>query len=317
MYALFSSINANAFLNHLVVYVMPGEGMELNPPMTVAEAEKKRDPRVVETARSREEPLRGLGTTLAEARTVVSYVSLTGVAYPMASVMPELPEEREQLLKKTLPTVPILPIDLFSRGTDMTWDKFKQTTADDYIHNYPEILDLKVNAASGIYDVVALTNWRSWKTTRELAFADQLGLDPGSSYIAFDFWSQKILGIFKSRLTVEIEPHDTRVLLLHPAVGHPQLVGTSRHITGAVSILSLAWDNSKNTLRGSSQTVPGDPYTLWVYVPRGEEVVQVRASAEGNREVPTQRKLAGNSLSVSFAGQPDTVNWEVEFRRKM
>ena len=25
MYALFSSINANAFLNHLVVYVMPGE----------------------------------------------------------------------------------------------------------------------------------------------------------------------------------------------------------------------------------------------------------------------------------------------------
>ena len=29
MYALFSSINANAFLNHIVVYVMPGEGIEL------------------------------------------------------------------------------------------------------------------------------------------------------------------------------------------------------------------------------------------------------------------------------------------------
>ena len=32
MYALFSSINANAFLNHLVAYVMPGEGIEVGPP---------------------------------------------------------------------------------------------------------------------------------------------------------------------------------------------------------------------------------------------------------------------------------------------
>jgi hypothetical protein len=317
MYPLFSSINANAFLNHLVVYVMPGEGMELNPPMTVAEAQKERDPRVVETARTREEPLSGFGTTLAEAHTVVSYVALTGVAYPMASVMPELPEEREQLLKKTLPTMPILPIDLFSRGTDVTWDKFRHTTPDDYLHNYPEILDLKVNALSGVYDVVGLTNWRSWRATRELAFADKLGLNPGASCVAFDFWGQKILGVFKSRMAVEVEPHDTRVLVIHPALNHPQLVGTSRHITGVYSILRLEWDAAKNTLRGSSQSVPGDPYTLWIYVPGGVKVAQARATAEGNRGVPTKHDLAGNALSVSFAGQPEAVNWEVEFRPTM
>ena len=107
----------------------------------------------------------GFGTTLAEAHTVVSYVSLTGMVYPMASIMSELPPERVQLLKDTLPTMPILPIDLFSRGTESKWDKFKHTTADDYIHNYPEVLDLKVNAQSGVYDVVGLTNWRSWSTS--------------------------------------------------------------------------------------------------------------------------------------------------------
>ncbi len=42
MYALFSSINANAFWNHVVAYVMPGEGIDVAPPMTVAEAERKR-----------------------------------------------------------------------------------------------------------------------------------------------------------------------------------------------------------------------------------------------------------------------------------
>jgi hypothetical protein len=316
MYPLFSSINANAFLNHLVVYVMPGEGMELLPPMTVAEAEKKRDPRVVQTARTREDPMVGFGTTLAEARTVVTYVSLAGVAYPMASVMPELPEERVRLLKMTLPTMPILPVDLFSRGTDMQWDKFKHTTPDDYIHNYPEILDLKVNAPAGVYDVVALTNWRSAKTTREIPFAEKLGLDASCSYVAFDFWAQKLLGAFKDRIEIQIEPHDTRVLFLHPLLNRPQLVGTSRHITGAYSILNVAWDSARNRLRGSSETVPGEPYTLWVYVPEGVSFSQARAATAENREVPLRHELSGNSLMLSFQGQQETVNWDVEFATK-
>ena len=147
--------------------------------MTVAEAMKRRPSHVVETARTREDPMVGFGMTLPEAHTVVTYVSLTGVVYSTGSLMPELPEERVKLLKMTLSTMPILPIDLFSRGTDMPmWDMFKHTTPDDYIHNYPEILDVKVNAPAGVYDVVGLTNWRSWTTNRELSLADKLGVDP-------------------------------------------------------------------------------------------------------------------------------------------
>jgi hypothetical protein len=316
MYPLFSSINANAFLNHLVVYVMPGEGMELNPPMSVAEAEKKRASHVVETARTREDPMMGFGTTLAEAHTVISYVALTGVAYPVASVMPELPEERVPLLKKTLPTMPILPADLFSRGTDMQWDIFKRTTTDDYIHSYPEILDLKVNAQSGVYDVVGLTNWRSWKTSRELSFADRLGLDAAAPYVVFDFWNGKLLGVFTRGMEVPIEPHDTRVLFVHPLLNHPQLVGISRHISGAYSIEDLAWDGARNTLRGSSETVAGDPYSLWIYIPEEVTVAQARATTQGGRELAVKRELAGKSLQVSFEGQPEAVKWEVSFSAK-
>jgi FSR family fosmidomycin resistance protein-like MFS transporter len=75
-----------------------------------------------------------------------------------------------------LPTLPVLPIDLFSRGTNMRWDLFKHTQADYYIDNYPEILDLKVNGVSGTYDVVGLTNWQSAPSTRTLKFTDKLGL---------------------------------------------------------------------------------------------------------------------------------------------
>ena len=314
MYALFSSINANAFLNHLVVYVMAGE-MDVEPPMSVAEAMKRRPSHVVEAAREREDPMMGFGMTLPEARTVVTYVSLTGVVYSTGSLMPELPEERAKLLKMTLPTMPILPIDLFSRGTDAPMgDIFRHTTPDDYIHNYPEVLDVKVNAQSGIYDVVALTNWRSWATNRELPFADKLGLNSETSYVVFDFWAQKLLGVFKGKMAVTIEPHDTRVLLIHPLVNHPQLVGISRHITGAYSIQGMEWDGAQHRLGGSSVTVAGDPYTLWVYVPKGVSVSQVRARTKGSSEVPVQHELSGNSLRMTFAGQPEPVQWEVEFQ---
>jgi hypothetical protein len=313
MYPLFSSINANAFLNHMVVYLMPGEGIDIAPRMTVEEAKQKRYPSFVATARTREEPRVGFGTTLPEARTLVTYVALTGVVYPLASVLPELPEERVRLLKMTLPTLPILPVDLFSRGTDMQWDKFRHTTPDYYLHNYPEILDLKVNATSGVYDVVGLTNWRSGTARREISFADKLGLSAGSSYVVFDFWAQKLLGVFQGRMEAEIEPHDTRVFLIHPVLNRPQLIGTSRHITGAYSILNLAWDATANKLGGSSQTVPGETYTLWVYVPEGVTVSQVRATAQGGREVPVRHELTGNSLEVSFQGQQEAVDWELGF----
>ena len=202
MHSFFSSINANAFLNRMVVYVMPGEGMDLGETMTVEEAKQRRPAIVVETARTREEPMIGFGLTPAEARTLVSLVALSGVVYPLAGVMPETSPKRLALLQRTLPTMPIQPVDLFSRGTDLSWDTFKHTRADDYVHHYPEIVDLKVNAKSGSYDVVALPNWRSAPVTKSVSFAAKLGLDAGRDYIAFDFWNQKLVGVFRDQMAI-------------------------------------------------------------------------------------------------------------------
>ncbi len=311
MYPLFSSINANAFLNHEVVYVMPGEGAELGPPMILDEVEKRRHPSVLSIARDREQPLTQFGTTLAEARTLVSYLALTGVVYPLASVMPELPEERVALLKMTLPPLPILPVDLFSRGTDMQWDRFKTTTADTYIHNYPEILDLKINAASGVYDVAGVTNWRGGVLSKRLSFASKLGLAPGP-YAVFDFWRQKLLGVFSDAIDLQVPSHDTRVLLIHPALNHPQLLGTARHISGSFSIDQQSWDEPGNRLHGTSTTIDGAPYSLWIRVPKGFRVSSAKASAAG-RDLPVEKSLDSELLTLVIAGQPDPVQWEVAF----
>jgi hypothetical protein len=314
MYPLFSSINGNAFSNHIFAYVMPGEGIELGKPMTMEEGKTKRLPDVLHEIVEREDPATGLGVTDQEARTIVSFISLTGVAYPVGNVMEDLPQERLKLLQETMPTMPIIPLDLFSRGTDSRNTTFRQTRADYYVHNYPEILDLKVNEKSGGYDVVGFTNWRSEPTNRKISLRDKLGLDPTGSYVAFDFWNQKVLGVFSDEMDIDIEPHDTRVVALHPLLDRPQLIGNSRHITGAYSILNQEWDPAKNKLSGTSETVPDEPYSLWFYLPKGFAVEHLSMVAKGNAEIPEKHLMTGNALMVSFQGQQQPVQWEVSFR---
>ena len=314
MYPMFRSINANAFFNHVAAYVMPGEGLELGLPMSVEEASKKRRPVVMEVANIREDPVAGFGVTQAEARTLVSYVALTGIAYPLASVMPELPEERVHLLQATMPTLPIFPLDLFSRGTEAGWQTFRSTQPDIYIHNYPEILNLKVNSVAGVYDVVGLTNWRSTTTRREIDLSEKLGLDPQGAYVAFDFWNQKLLGVVKNHLSLQIDPHDTRVLSIHPLQDHPQLVGLSRHISGSYSLRELSWDASKRILSGTSESVPGDPYALWIYVSSGFKVFHANVLS-ANNEIPIEEESEGTSLMIRFKGVPAPVRWQVQFAK--
>ncbi len=313
MYSLFSSIYANGFLNHLLVYVMPGEGIELGEPMSVADAEKKRKPIVLETERDREEPLTGFGVTDAEARTLVSLIALTGVAYPLASVTPELPDARVKMLQRSLPTLPIIPMDLFSRGTQSSWDKFKHIQPDYYIHNYPEIIDLKVRASAGTYDVVGVTNWRSKEADKSVSFADKLGLHGESKYVVFDFWNQKVLGTFSDHVDVPIAAHDTRILLIHPVMERPQLIGLSRHISGSYSLLSQTWDPSRKILSGVSATVAGVPYSLWFHISEGSRPIDVSAFGEDKRAVPIEMKTDGDLLQATFLGQKTNVAWEVHF----
>jgi hypothetical protein len=312
-YAVFSSINANAFLNHMVMYVMPGEGIDVSPLMSVEEAKEKMAPRSIEVALTREDPFTGFGTTLPEARTLVSVISLTGVAYPLTSIMNRLPEERVRLLKMTMPTLPIIPVDLFSRGSDITWDKFKFTTPDSYIHDYPEILDLKINAISGVYDVAALTNWRGEMASKSVSFSDKLGLKEKTSYVVFDFWNQRLLGVYGDKIDIDIESHDTRVLLIHPLLGRPQLIGNSRHISGVQSILEMNWNENEKTLSGKSQTIKGDPYSLFVYIPDGFKLAGVKSSSVNPKEVKATSALSDNLLKISFDGQEEVILWQLKF----
>jgi len=173
------------------------------------------------------------------------------------------------------------------------------------------VLDLKVNSPAGDYDVVGLTNWRGEKAVQQLDLVDKLGLDSGARYLVMDFWNQKLLDTVQNQLQVEVEPHDTRVLLIRRLLDRPQVVGTSRHITGSYSVSKLSWTGGH--LAGEVETVPGEPYALWVHLPRGKAPSHIRVTTKDGVDVKADRHTAGELLTLSFAGQKQPVAWELSF----
>ncbi len=233
--------------------------------------------------------------TIEEARTCASLLSLSGMQYLSGDDLLNLEEERMDLIKKTIPTLPIYPVDIFGRGRDRK--------------NYPDIVDLKVNRHSRIYDVVAVTNWTTEPVTRTLSFEKELALEPGQEYLVFDFWQEQLTGVFENNFQIEIQPHDTRVFLIHKQIGQPVLLATNRHISGAFSISDFESDNDELSLKGKSETIPGAKYSLFCYVPDNMSMSQM----EVNDPDVTQDLKNNGLLEISFTGRDEEVKWSLKF----
>ncbi len=250
--------------------------------------------------------------TLEEARTVVTAIALTGQTYMASDFTGRLPQNRLDLYQKTIPTTPIVPIDLYpyriesNKRDGVVWCCPK-------VREFPRAIDLKVNAESGIYDVVAMFNWGDNALIQTILLGEDLGLDTEREYLVFDFWNQELKKITKDAITSSIPAHGTRVYVIRPVLERPQLVATSRHITGTVSIKKLAWNSSKSTLSGTSEIVEGAPYSLFIHVPEGMAVSKVDSEAE-----ILFHKVTDQVLEVKFAGRlakegQNIIDWRIEF----
>jgi hypothetical protein len=94
----------------------------------------------------------------------------------------------------------------------------------------------------------------------------QSGLDSSQDYLLFDFWKQEFLGKYHGKYSVDLPGHVSEVISLRPASGHPQLIGTDRHITmGGVELQSEEWDAAKKHLTLKVTLIRDYPSTFTVY----------------------------------------------------
>lgn len=226
--------------------------------------------------------------------------------------MAKLPIKKLDLYRKTMPSTPVVPIDLYpykiksNKRKGVVWCCPK-------VKEYPRAIDLKINGVAGIYDVVAVFNWDDEPGTKTISLGEDLGLETGKEYLVFDFWSQKLKEMTKDKITSSIPAHGTRVYVIKPLQSIPQLVATSRHITGTISLKQISWDSEKSVLSGSSEIVESEPYSLFIHVPERMEVSKVNANTE-----ILFHKISDRILEVKFSGDFNTegqkrLNWIIEF----
>jgi hypothetical protein len=239
---------------------------------------------------------------LNEARLICSWLTISGQLSVSSDAFADLPAERLDLLKRTLPSHGLRPrpVDLFEEPIPRLW--------------------LLTDERRGVRrDVVGLFNWSNEEVQVEYAL-DRLGLPGRGDYVGFDYWANALVLAFKGQLHRTLPPRSCAVWSVRPVAAHPQLLGTSRHITGGiVDVLDEKWDAGARTLHGESRVVGGDAYELRIHAKKGRTSWQV-----ADVEVGEEDRAAGVTAAVKEEGElvrvtirsakSRDVRWRVRFK---
>jgi hypothetical protein len=231
------------------------------------------------------------------ARLICSWVAISGALDFCSEWLPELPADRMDLLKRSLPShgLPSRPVDLFENDP-------------------PRIWLLTDDRQGGSRSVVGLYNWTSEPLEIDTT-VERLGLPAGGKYVAFDYWANAFVPAFEGRLKTTLPKESCQVLAVRAAVDHPQVISTSRHITqGIVDLTDETWDGTTNTLSGRSRVVANDPYELRIVTSR--EVDSVAVSAEEKAAgAKIARKNSADGLRVGIdSAVSREVAWSIHFK---
>jgi hypothetical protein len=234
------------------------------------------------------------------ARTLSSWVAITGFLNTSSEPYDELPADRLELLSRTLPAhgLKVSPVDYLERPIARVW-----IVHDD--RSFP------ARHAIGLFNW-EVENQRTIKIDRSLA---ECGLGDSGTYVGFDFWRDDFLPEIRERIQVELPYNECRIWCLREKTDHPMVVSTSRHITqGIVDIVEENWDAADLVLSGRSRVVAGDPYELRVWTPEGHEPFEFSCS-EGARCHRGGQSEQGCRLSIE-SPNTTTVSWRIRFRQR-
>ena len=121
--------------------------------------------------------------TVPQAQAAATIVALSGGNMISGDRMTDLDVPRLEILKKVFPSFgeAARPIDLFERDR-------------------PEIFALRVKKKFGEWLVLGIFNGDEKSPAEKTISLDRLGLDPGKTYVAFDFWRQKFFGELREQV---------------------------------------------------------------------------------------------------------------------
>ncbi|MHC1769676.1 MAG: glycoside hydrolase family 36 protein [Verrucomicrobiia bacterium] len=195
---------------------------------------------------------------LGQAQAAASLIALTGGNVISGDRLPDLDPSRLEILKKTLPSFgeAARPVDLFDTDRHC-------------------IFALKIRKPFGEWTVLGLFNASETEPLERRLPLSRLWLDPARTYLAYDFWNERLHGEVSGELQVRLNPASCVVVALHEKRNIPQVISTDRHILqGAIELENASWNPETRTIAGVSLGPISSAYNLTVYIPESQPWVQ-------------------------------------------
>lgn len=183
----------------------------------------------------------------------------------------------------------------------------------------PRVFDASCGTPYDLFSEEINTPYESWlmlgraaDSRKQIKF-QELGLDPGGSWLVFEFWTKQFLGSFQGgfRFPSIDSFYRCQLFCLRHQQDHPQLLATSRHITcGALELEDLLW--SDNILSGKSRLTGNDKYTLYIH----EDSRYRFRSFDCKGAVLVSNRISGEIREITILSpSPVQVSWELIYGR--
>jgi hypothetical protein len=163
----------------------------------------------------------------------------------------------------------------------------------------------KLASVLGFVSLALATNVAQGASAWTVRF-DKVGLDRNRDYLLFDFWNQKFLGKVRGEYSADLPAHACQVLSLRPAQGHPQLIGTDRHITmGGVEVKDEKWDAGQKQLHLKVSLVSNYPSIFTVYT--AGRVFKTARATGAEVDASSEEQVLRVKLASSRSGEAEAT----------
>lgn len=152
--------------------------------------------------------------TPSQAQAAATLVAMSGGTIISGDRLTDLDPQRIEILARVLPAygAAARPIDLFR-------------------NDLARVFAIPIHRDFGDWTILSIFNYDPKAPLIETISLSEAGLDNSRSYLAFEFWTQTLLGEFQGTMTARLSPGSVQLLSLRESQPHPQIIGTSRHFT--------------------------------------------------------------------------------------
>lgn len=234
-----------------------------------------------------------------QAQAAATLIGLTGGNILSGDRLTDLDATRLAILQKITPSFgqAARPVDLYD--TDQQ-----------------KIFAITIDGRMGAYTVAAFFNPDASIRQEYCLPLQRLWLDAGKSYIAYDFWQERLHGIIEKQLRVTVLPQHVTLLSLHEKREVPQVISTDRHVLqGALELAEVRWDRESETLSGLSFGPLGSAHNVVIYIPQPIPWVQGGPSLFRDIDGYSLKMLDEQllRLHVRFTKE-EHVSWKIRMR---